>query len=221
MLMEDWFAQGCSVQVPAGTSILDAEMQVPEGACGMIALIHAEGRRRSNQLIQGTAEAFSRDGFATLTLNLLTEEEADIDRDSDQLLFDTGMLAERLDWTADWLLDLPETGRLPLGFFATGAAAAVMLETAAARPEGIGALVMAGTGPLPSGLKLRGIRAPTLAIAAEKDAQGIRLGRHCLDFLTVRKRLEVISDSGNLLDNALVQGKVARLACLWFEQYLS
>jgi putative phosphoribosyl transferase len=218
MLMEEWFSDGFAVQVPAGTSILDAELQLPSGANGLIVLAHAGGGRRSRMRLQGATEAFSRDGFATLVMDLLTEEESEIDHHSDGSHFDSDMLCERLEQSVEWLLDLPETAHLRLGIYGFGSGGAAALAVGAGRPKDIAALVVAGLSGEETLHSLSDVMAPALFITAEKDARGMALSRDCLDALTGRKRLEVVGGTSSL---ATVQDKVSRLACLWFEQYLT
>lgn len=218
MLMEEWFSDGFAVQVPAGTSILDAELQLPPGSASLILLAHAGGGRKSRTRLQGATEAFAREGYATLVIDLLTEEEGELDDLADGANFEADMLAERLEGSVEWLLDQPETASLPIGIYGFGAGGRAGLATAGSRPKEISALVIASLaleGALPH---LGHVMAPTLLIAAERDVRGMALSRQCLDSLTGRKRLEIVHGTGTI---GLVQDKVSRLACLWFEQYLN
>jgi dienelactone hydrolase len=217
MLMEEWFAEGHAVQVPTGTSVLDAELQLSGRNTGLIVLAHAGSGRRLQGRIQGLSEIFARAGFATLRMDLLTEEEAEIDGRMDGVHFDSELLIERLDGAIDWIRDLPEASHLPLGLFGSGSGAEVALEVAAERGRALMAVVAAGlTRDKPSPAWHR-IEAPVMLVAAEKDMRGMAASRECLQVLTGRKRLEVLHGTG-ALPNSL--DKVARLACLWFEQYL-
>jgi putative phosphoribosyl transferase len=218
MMMEEWFSDGFAVQVPAGTSILDAELQLPTGATGLIVLAHAGGGRRSRMRLQGATEAFARDGFATLVMDLLTEEESEVDHHSDGMHFESDMLADRLDQSVEWLLDLPETARLSLGIYGCGCGGGAALAVAAARSSDLTALVVSGLSGLESLPPLDRIQAPALLIAAERDSSGISQSRECVEGLKGRKRLEVVQGTASL---TTVQDKVSRLACLWFEQYLT
>lgn len=217
MLMEEWFADGHAVQVPTGTSVLDAELQLSERNTGLIVLAHAGSGRRQQGRIQGLSEIFARAGFATLRMDLLTEEEAEIDGHMDGVHFDSDLLAERLDGAIDWILDLPEAAHLPLGLFGSGSGAEVTLEVAAERGKVLTAIVAAGLTQDKPSPNWRRIAAPVMLVAAEKDARGMNSTRECLQVLGGRKRLEVLHGTGSL-SNSL--DKVARLACLWFEQYL-
>jgi putative phosphoribosyl transferase len=228
MMMQEWFSEGFPVQVPAGTSILDAEMQVPSGANGLIILAHAGSRPRYTQRVQNMAEYFTKDGFGILVMDLLTEEESEIGKqamefgrlDEDGSCFDAEMLAERLDSSLEWVLDLPEAAGLPIGLFGTGPGAWAALETAAARPMQVAALVVAGI-PSPGDFRNLGrIRTPTLIISGDQEDADAGLARECLAAIPGRKRIEFIPGYAKGREEMRITEKVSRLACHWFEQYL-
>ncbi len=145
MMMQEWFSDGFPLQVPAGTSILDAEMQVPSGAAGLILLIHAGSRPRFTQRIQNMADYFAKDGFGILIMDLLTEEETEIGRQEDEGIgFDAELLADRLDNSLDWVRDLPEAMGLPIGLFGSGPGAWAVFTAASRRRLEIASVVAAG-----------------------------------------------------------------------------
>jgi putative phosphoribosyl transferase len=127
------------------------------------------------------------------------------------------VLVERLDGAIDWVLDLPEAAHLPLAMFGSGSGAEALLDVAAERGKALTAIAAAGLGCDHPPASLRRIAIPTLLVAAEKDPRGLDLAKGCLQALPGRKRLEILHGTGNV-SNSL--DKVARLACLWFEQYL-
>lgn len=217
MLMEEWFSDGHAVQVPAGTSVLDAELQLSGRSNGLIVMAHAGSGRRLQGRIQGLSEIFARAGFATLRMDLLTEEEAEIDGHLDGIHFDSDLLVERLDGAVDWILDLPEAAHLPLGMFGSGSGAEAVLEVAAERGKTLAAVVAAGLSIERPSQALRRVTAPTMLVAAEKDLHGMNMTRDCLQAMPGKKRMEVLHGTGTLTNS---MDKVARLACLWFEQYL-
>ncbi|HKP95422.1 MAG TPA: dienelactone hydrolase family protein [Fibrobacteria bacterium] len=229
MMMQEWFSEGFPVQVPAGTSILDAEMQVPGGANGLIVLAHAGGRQRYSQRVQNVAEYFTKDGFGILVMDLLTEEESEIAKQAEEYgvpgedgtCFDAEMLAERLDDSLQWVRDLPEAAGLPLGLFGTGPGAWAAFSVAASRAGQVSAVVAAGL-PKPAEFGILGsVRSPTLLIAGNAGESDAAFARECLGALPGRKRLEFVPDyAGGKEDSPRVTEKVSRLACQWFEQHL-
>ncbi len=222
MMMQDWFSEGLPIQVPAGTSILDAEMQVPAGANGLIVLTHAGGRARYAQRAQNLADAFLKAGYGILIMDLLTEEESEIGRDAgDAECFDAEMLAERLDDSLGWVRDLPEAMGLALGLFGTGPGSRAIFAAAAARPVEIAALVVAGPAEAPDTRMLRAIRAPTLIVAGNAESPEAESAKACHELLVARKRLEFVNGFSLTRDDTRAAEKLARLACQWFGSHMS
>jgi putative phosphoribosyl transferase len=217
MMMQEWFSEGFPVQVPAGTSILDAEMQVPSGASGLIVLAHA-GRPRYAQRVQNLAEYFTKDGFGILIMDLLTEEESEIEK-TDEGAFDIDLLSDRLENSLEWVRDLPEASGLPLGLFGTGMGAGAVFAAAAARPREVDAVAAAGIVPPVDFRILRRVQAPTLLVSGD-DAADAELARACLGALTGRKRMESIPGYTRNREDARITEKVSRLATRWFGEYL-
>jgi dienelactone hydrolase len=228
MMMQEWFSEGFPVQVPAGASILDAEMQVPAGSNGLIVLAHAGGKPRLTQRIQNVAEYFIRDGFGILIMDLLTEEETEVEKQAEEdglpgggdACFEAEMLAERLDDSLGWVRDLPEASGLPLGLFGAGPGASAALTVAASRPDEVGALVITGLSRPADMRVLRHVRAPTLLIAGEPDGAEADFVRECIAAVQARKRLEFLAGYPNGWGETRAIEKVSRLACNWYEQNL-
>ncbi|MDB5102861.1 MAG: alpha/beta hydrolase [Fibrobacteres bacterium] len=227
MMMQEWFSEGFPVQVPAGTSILDAEMQVPAGATGLIILSHAGSRAHGTQRVQNLAEYFTKDGFGILMMDLLTEEESEIGKQAEEMgtqgedgsCFDTDMLSERLYDSLEWVRDLPEASGLPIGLFGTGPGAWATFAVAAAKPTVVSAVVAAGIPPAELDI-LRRVKPPTLIITGDQDGDEAKFARDCHAALTGRKRMEYVPGFVKGRDDLRITEKVSRLACHWFEQYL-
>lgn len=227
MLMQEWFSDGFAVQVPAGTSVLDAEMQVPLGANGLIILCHAGSRTRGMQRVQNLADHFTKDGFGILVMDLLTEEEEEIGKQAesegarpDEFCFDSEMLSERLYDSLDWLRDLPEAQGLPLGLFGSGPGAWAALSVAAAKPVEVSAVVAAGIVP-PLDLRiLSRIKPPTLILAGDETGPEAALARACYSALPGRKRIECVAGLTKARDDARTNERIARHSGGWFQQNL-
>lgn len=221
MLMQEWFSDGMPIQVPAGTSILDAELQVPAGATGLIVLAQAGSRTRYAQRVQNLAESVLKEGYGILIMDLLTEEEAEIGKDAgDADCFEEEMLDERLDDSLTWLADQPETMGLSLGLFGIGAGARAIFPAAAAHPVEIAALVAAGLDVPPEAHALRAVRSPVLIIAGEQEGQEADAARAVYDLLPGRKRIEIIPGCSLGREDSRSAEKLARLACQWFGQHM-
>jgi dienelactone hydrolase len=222
MMMQEWFSDGFPLQVPAGTSILDAEMQIPSRATGLIVLIHAGSRPRYTQRIQNMADHFAKDGFGILIMDLLTEEETEIGRQEDDGIgFDRDMLAERLESSLEWVQDLPEASGLSIGLFGSGPGAWAVCAAAAQRPIDIAAVAVAGLLPPADIDALKGMRAPTLFIAGDTDGPEFRFNRECLAAANCKKKMESVLDAAKPSEDVRIAEKLSRLAGSWFTQHLS
>lgn len=219
MLMQEWFSDGMPVQVPAGSSILDAELQVPAGAAGLIVLVQAGGRMQHAQRIQSLAESLLKEGLGVLLMDLLTEEEAEIGKDAGEAdCFDDEMLEERLDDSLTWLADQPETMGLAVGLLGFGHGARALFPAAAAHPLEIAALVAAGLDAPPAQRALRATRSPVLLIAGEQDGPESEAARITYLSLTGPKRIEIVPGCSFNREDSRATEKLARLACHWFGQ---
>lgn len=221
MLMQEWFSDGMPIQVPAGTSVLDAELQVPPGATGLIVLTQAGGRPRYAQRVQSLAESFLKEGFGILIMDLLTEEEAEIGKDAGEAdCFEESMLDERLDEALTWLGDQPETMGLSLGLLGIGPGARAIFPAAAAHPLEIAALAAAGLDIAPDPRILRAVRAPTLLIAGEPEGPEAEAARSAYGLLPGRKRVETVPGCAMGREDSRSAEKLARLSCAWFAQHM-
>jgi putative phosphoribosyl transferase len=221
MFMQEWFSEGMPVQVPAGTSILDAELQVPAGASSLIMLVQAGGRPRHAQRVQSLAEAFLKEGFGILIMDLLTEEETEIGKDAGEAdCFEDKMLDERLDDALTWLGDQPETMGLSVGLIGIGHGARALFPAAAAHPLELAALVAAGMDAAPAPRDLRATKSPTLFITGEQDGPQSEAARAAYLALTAPKRIEIVPGCSLDRDDSRATERLARLACHWFGQHM-
>ena len=207
------------VRVPAGPVELEGNLDVPEGARGVVLFAHGSGSGRHSPRNRYVAQALQRAGLATLLIDLLTPDEEEVDLRTGHLRFDIGLLAQRLVGATDWLAQNPDTKRLRIGYFgaSTGAAAALV---AAAERE-VGAVVSRGGRPDLAGDALPLVKAPTLLIDGGNDVPVIRMNEEALGRLRVEKRLEIIPGATHLFEERGALEEVARLAADWFTRHLT
>ena len=139
-----------SVCVPVGRRLLQGDLESPLAPHGLVLFAHGSGSSRHSPRNQYVAGVLKQQGFATLLIDLLTEEEEAEDDRSERLRFDIEMLAERLVTIVDWLRGRPETAQLPIGLFGASTGGAAALVAAAMRPHEVDAVVSRG-GPPRSG----------------------------------------------------------------------
>src|SRR5215217_4522459 len=98
------------VQIPTGHVKLEGNLNIPNGAQGIVLFAHGSGSSRHSPRNKYVAQILQDSGIATPLIDLLTEEEVDIQ--TLHLLFDIDLLAQRLLGATDWLQKESETKNL-------------------------------------------------------------------------------------------------------------
>jgi dienelactone hydrolase len=209
------------VRIAAATVTLEGNLNLPDGARGIVLFAHGSGSSRHSPRNRYVAQLLNQARLATLLVDLLTAEEEAIDLRTAQLRFDIGLLATRLADVTDWLVQYPDTQALQIGYFGASTGAAAALVAAAERPSAVGAVVSRGGRPDLAGPYLPRIRAPTLLIVGGNDFQVIELNRAAFAQLYCEKELVIIPGATHLFEEPGALGKVAQLAREWFEQHLA
>jgi len=201
--------------------LLDGDLSVPESAGGVVLFAHGSGSGRHSPRNQYVAQALQRAGFATLLMDLLTPQEETVDARTAALRFDVNLLARRLIVATWWLLDQPQTEKLPIGYFGASTGAAAALVAAAAIPESVAAIVSRGGRPDLAGQALHSVAAPTLLVVGKRDTAVLELNRKALADLSGRKKLEIVPGATHLFEEPGALQIVTQLATNWFTMYLA
>lgn len=137
------------VHVPIGRLSLQGDLGLPPAPRGLIVFAHGSGSSRHSSRNQYVARVLEQERFATLLIDLLTEEEEALDQDTAHLRFDIEMLARRLVAIVDWLGRHHETATLPIGLFGASTGGGAALVAAAVRQQRVAAVVSRGGRPDP------------------------------------------------------------------------
>jgi putative phosphoribosyl transferase len=207
------------IQLGDGGAV-DGDLAIPPGAPGLVVFAHGSGSSRKSPRNAEVATGLRRRGLATLLMDLLTLEEEAVDARTRHLRFDIGLLAGRLEGTADWLAARPEARDLPIGYFGASTGAAAALVAAARHPAGVGAVVSRGGRPDLADDHLERVRAPTLLIVGGRDDVVLGLNREAHDRLRVERALEIVPGATHLFEEPGALDEVTRLAGDWFERHL-
>jgi putative phosphoribosyl transferase len=196
---------------------IHALLGIPEPATGMVVLAHAGGSGRFRPRNNYIAEDLRRAGFATLLLDLLTVQE----ESSQAKMFEISFLAARLGNAIEWLENQPSVGDLPLGYFSTGAGAAVVLLAAAQRPHNIAAVVALGGRPgMAGGAALSRVRAPTQLIVGALDATGLALNQDAITHFRCEHEFVIVPNAGDLFAEPGAMDSAIGHATRWFYRHL-
>ena len=208
------------VRVSAGLVTLERNLDIPEGAQGIVLFAHGSGSGRHSPRNRYVAEVLREAGLATLLIDLLTPEEEEVDLRTRHLRFDIGLLADRLADATDWLAQEPDTQDLRVGYFGASTGAGAALVAAAKRPEAVGAVVSRGGRPDLAGETLSCVTAPTLLIVGGEDETVIDVNREAFAHIRAEKKLEVVPGASHLFEEPGTLEEVAQLAAGWFARYL-
>jgi pimeloyl-ACP methyl ester carboxylesterase len=209
-----------AVQIPAGAVSLNADLRMPRNPQGLVIFAHGSGSSRLSRRNRQVAECLGEHRFATLLLDLLTEEEEEIDEATAQYRFDIPRLATRVCAAADWAATRPGIAALPIGCFGASTGAAAALIAAADRPAAIAAVVSRGGRPDLANAALPRVKAPTLLIVGGDDAPVIDLNRQAMHQMVAHVKLEIVPGATHLFEEPGTLDRVAELAAAWFARYL-
>jgi dienelactone hydrolase len=210
-----------AIRIHVGRVTLDGDLSLPQGAQGVVLFAHGSGSSRHSPRNRYVARRLNEAKLATLLLDLLSADEEAIDLRTAHLRFDIGLLAERLIGATDWLMQYPDTRHLRIGYFGASTGAAAALVAAVERPSVVGAIVSRGGRPDLAAPALPRVQAPTLLIVGGNDFQVIELNRAALAQLRCEKQLVIVPGASHLFEEPGALDEVARLACQWFERYLT
>jgi pimeloyl-ACP methyl ester carboxylesterase len=210
------------VEIPAERASLAGDLEIPEGAIGLVAFAHGTGSGRFSPRNQQVATALRSRGLGTLLLDLLTPEEEAVDRSTAHLRFDIGLLSGRMISAVDWLIReaKPDGSPLPVGLFGASTGAAAALVAAAERPKAVRAVVSRGGRPDLAADVLPSVRAPTLLIVGGNDPIVLELNQEAMARMTAEVVLHVVPGATHLFEEPGALEEVARLAGDWFALHL-
>src|SRR4249920_2159195 len=111
------YAVGESVVILVDHQRIQADLEVPDNAVGLVIFAHGSGSSRFSARNVAVAEYLRQRGLGTLLLDLLTHEEEEVDIQTREHRFDVERLAERVALAADWARHRQDLRPLPLGYF--------------------------------------------------------------------------------------------------------
>ena len=204
------------VEIPAGASILQGHLHVPDAAAGVVAFAHGSGSSRHSPRNRFVAEVLYRAGLGTLLLDLLTPDE-EVDRAN---VFDIELLAGRLTAATTWLGTRSDTASCRIGHFGASTGAGAALWAAADAGPRISAVVSRGGRPDLAGRRLAQVQAPTLLIVGSKDQTVLELNRRAEAQLRCPHRLTIVEGATHLFEEPGTLAEAAMCARDWFVDHL-
>jgi putative phosphoribosyl transferase len=209
------------VQIQAGREDLFGNLNIPEGATGLVVFAHGSGSSRRSPRNQFVARTLNNAGLATLLFDLLTQEEEAVDLRTREHRFNIGLLAERLVYATRWARQQEETRDLRIGYFGSSTGGAAALVATAEVPQDTGAVVSRGGRPDLAGEALPKVQAPTLLIVGGDDDIVIELNEQARDRMRCEVKLEIVPGATHLFEEPGALEQVAQLASDWFVRHLT
>jgi putative phosphoribosyl transferase len=209
------------VQIQAGREDLFGNLNIPEGATGLVVFAHGSGSSRHSPRNQFVARTLNNAGLATLLFDLLTQEEEAVDLRTREHRFNIGLLAERLVYATRWARQQEETRDLRIGYFGSSTGGAAALVATAEVPQDTGAVVSRGGRPDLAGEALPKVQAPTLLIVGGDDDIVIELNEQARDRMRCEVKLEIVPGATHLFEEPGALEQVAQLASDWFVRHLT
>jgi dienelactone hydrolase len=166
------------------------------------------------------AEKLNKKGFATLLLDLLTEEEHRIDMETMEYRFNTALLASRSNLATSWVHGQPGLSRLPIGLFGASTGAAAALITAAEMKLHVAAVVSRGGRPDLAEEFLPHVKAPTLLIVGGEDDIVLALNKTAMTQMHCITKLHVVPGATHLFEEPGALEEVVTVAAEWFARYM-
>jgi putative phosphoribosyl transferase len=204
------------VRVTADGARLAATLAVPRGAFGLVVFAHGSGSSRHSPRNRAVAAVLQRAGIATLLLDLLTERE-----ESDRsLVFDVGLLADRLAAALHWAHGRRDLRPLPLGLFGASTGAGAALIAAARSDVDVAAVVSRGGRPDLAGDALAAVACPTLLIVGGADHPVLELNEHAAHRIGEHAEVLVVPGATHLFAEPGALDVVADAARDWFRTHL-
>jgi dienelactone hydrolase len=208
-----------AVQIPIGTLSLRGQLALGEDARGLVIVANGDGDHLYDATNAAVARHLRDAGFATLTVDLLTPNEAIEDAETSALRFHQGLLASRLVKVAQWARAGFAYAGLEMGFFASGLCAGAAL-AASSVASGVRAVVCRGARVDVVVPQLHRVRADVLLLVGERDTAHLTASRGAYWLLPESARLEVVPNAGHLLDDPGVLEFVTAEAERWFSRTL-
>ena len=216
----DRFEAVTQVRIPIENMTLQGDLRLPTNPLGVVIFVHGSGSGRFSPRNRFVAEELNKQGFATLMLDLLTEEEHRIDTETMEYRFNIPLLASRSTLATGWVHGQPGLSRLPIGLFGASTGAAAALIAAAEMKQQVAAVVSRGGRPDLAEEFLPQVDAPTLLIVGGEDDTVLALNEKAVARMHCITELHVVPGATHLFEEPGALEQVVTLAAEWFARYM-
>lgn len=207
------------VEIPIGVLAVEGELRVPSKARGIVLIPVGSGFSLYGPHIQEIARELYEDGFATLTLDLLTGEEKTRDAQTNEYRNDIELLSHRLVTATDFVVNKGQTQRLSVGYLSTHSGSAAALRASQVQNDKVKAIVSWSGVPDRAASYLR-LKTPMLSIVGGKDTSLKDLTEKAIASVGTTSRLFVVPDASHHFDELGAVSAVSKHVRDWFHDHL-
>jgi dienelactone hydrolase len=205
------------LSIPFGDIKLKGDLFIPDQAHSIILFSHGSGNSRYSPRNSFISDAMNRYGFATLLIDLLTEDEVSLYENC----FDIQLLADRLIAVTEYVHQWDETSEFSIGYFGASTGAASAFKAARKLDKLVGAIVCRGGRPDLVMQDLSFVHAPTLLLVGSLDSPVLLINQASFSHLCCIRKIIEIDGASHLFEEEGKLDEVARYASAWFKKYLS
>lgn len=201
-----------SIDIATGKTTLRADVAIPVNPLATVVVVSGPAGESVAQ--RRLSAELNRNSVATVSVNLLADDEQQIDSRTGHFRYDADFLAHRLLDVGQWITTNPDLQPLPVGYAGHALGAAAALVAAALRPDAVGAVVsINGRTDLASDY-LRSVKTPTLLVL--NDMPVLRMNRDAIAQIRGEKRIEIIHAEGETAIELFVEKSLR-----WFADKLN
>lgn len=208
------------ITVQRGEIHLEGELVIPKEAQGIVVIPCAKSSIKYEHRLRYLAHMLCQAGFATILVNLLTQEEDLLDQRSKHFRCNVQYLATRLVGITDWLAENPMTCNLKIGYFGASADGGAALLAASQRSTKVCSVVVRGAYTYLISSALMYLQAPTLLIVGSEDYPTFAMNQDALLQIPAHdKQLKIIPNASHQFQEPGTLEEAARLASQWFKHH--
>jgi predicted phosphoribosyltransferase/predicted esterase len=201
---------------------LKGSLNIPFGASALILFIHGSGSDRFSIRNKYLSCLFNKNGFATLLVDLLTEDEKKLDQDYKNYRFDINLLTQRVVGVSDWIMRNPNTRNLFIGYFCSSTGAVAALNASLHFDDIATIIVKSGRLDLLENSTMNGLKIPILLIVGSRDSSIVKMNKRVYDELKGSGliKFSVVANASHFFEEEGKLDEVFVISQNWYKRYL-
>lgn len=195
---------------------------IPASSKAIVVFVHGCGSNRFSLRNIYASRLFNKRGYATVLIDLLTEDEKQKDRESKHLRFDINLLTNRVVSIVEWISANHLTRDLLIGIFSASTGTAAALNSISSSKQ-IKAIVSRGgrLDSCPPSI-IRQIKSPLLLIVGSKVSTVVNMSKRIIKEIPNSAIVNfcLIPRASHFFEEPGKMDIVIKFSLLWFDIYL-